>query len=104
MLTLLGFLIFGVITLKTDRTSCICGKPLKQKTRSGRDGSSIALYTRNGIVEASHHEYRCSGASRPQTVSCKSGYYYGYFFSEREMHYNKDALLREYLLTSRKTG
>ena len=104
MLQLLGFLIFGVISLKTDRSSCICGKPLKQKSRGNNLGTSISLYTRDGIVEASHLEYRCSGASRPASDHCKKGYYYGYHTSDRVLYYNEDALSRDYLLTSRRTG
>ena len=64
MLHLLGFLVFGVIVLKTDRSSCICGKPLKQKSRGGNEGTIVSLYTRDGVLEARHLEYRCSGASR----------------------------------------
>ena len=104
MLHLLGFLIFGVIVLKTDRSNCICGKPLKQKTRGDSAGTSVSLYTRDGIVEAIHLENRCSGASRPASVHCKNGYYYGFNTFDRELYYNEDALSREYLLTSRKTG
>ena len=48
--------------------NCKCGKPLKQK----------ALYTRDGVIEASHFEFRCSAASRSKKEHCKSGYYYGY--------------------------
>ena len=104
MLHLLGFLVFGVILLKTDRSNCICGKPLKQKSRGGNDGTSVSLYTRDGILEAKHLEYRCCGASRPATDHCRNGYYYGFNTSDRELYYNEDALSRDYLLTSRKTG
>jgi hypothetical protein len=104
MLHLLGFLVFGVILLKTDRSTCICGKPLKKKSRGANDGTSVSLYTRDGILEAKHLEFRCSGASRPASEQCKNGYYYGYYTSDRELYYNEDALSRNYLLTSRKTG
>ena len=104
MLSLLSFLIFGVVVLKTDRTTCVCGKPLTQKSRTGQNETSIALYTRDGVLEAIHQEYRCSGASRPATTHCTNGFYYGYHTSKRELYYNEDALSREYLITSRKTG
>ena len=106
MLHLLAFLLFGVVVLKTDRTSCFCGKPLKQKLRCGgkEEGTTLSLYTRYGVVEAKHLEFRCQGASRPSTHHCKNGYYYGYYTSERELYYSDDALSRDYLLTSRRTG
>ena len=104
MLHLLSFLIFGVVAvLKTDRSNCVCGKPLKLKSRNN-DGTSVSLYTRDGVVEGKHLEYRCSGATRPVSTHCKNGYYYGYYTSDRELYYSEDALTREYLLTSRKTG
>ena len=103
MLHLLAFLLYGVVTLKTDRTSCICGKTLTRKTRD-RDSTSISLYTREGVVEAEHLEYRCKGATRPTTVHCKNGYYYGFHTNNRELFYTEDALSREYLITSRRTG
>ena len=65
---------------------------------------SVSLYTRDGIVEAKHFEYRCSGASRSASVHCTNGYYYGFNTVDRELYYIEDALSREYLLTSRKTG
>ena len=106
MLHLLAFLLFGVVVLKTDRTNCFCGKPLKQKLRSGgvEEGTTLSLYTRYGVVEAKHLEFRCKGASRPITSHCKNGYYYSYYTSERELYYSDDCLSRDYLLTSRKSG
>ena len=105
MLHLLAFLLYGVIVLKTDRANCFCGKALKQKLRTGKEeGSTLSLYTRYGVVEAKHLEYRCKGSSRPSTSHCKNGYYYGYYTSGRELFYSDDSLSRDYLLTSRKSG
>ena len=103
MLHVLAFLLYGVIILKTERSTCICGKPLKQKNREN-EGSTISLYTRDGVVEAKHVEYRCQGATRPATPNCKNGYYYGFHTNSRELYYSEDALSKEYLLSSRKTG
>ena len=103
MFKILSILIFGILILKTDRINCVCGKPLKQKGR-GREETAISIYTRDGIIEGKHLEFRCSGATRPSTAQCTNGYYYGYYTSNRELYYNEDALAREYLITSRKTG
>ena len=106
MLHLLAFLILGVVVLKTDRDDCSCGKPLARKLRTGGDGEGtiVSLYTRDGVVQARHLEYRCRGASRPATEQCKSGHYYGYYTTDNGVNYNEDALSREYLITSRRTG
>ena len=106
MLHLLSFLLMGVVILKTQRKSCSCGKELSRKVRNGIDGegTDISLYTRNGIIQAKHHEYRCKGSSRPKTENCKLGHYYGYHTSAAGIHYHDDALAREYLITSRCTG
>ena len=106
MLHVLAFLVFGVIVLKTDRSDCPCGKPLVKKQRNAGDGEGtcISLYTRDGVVQARHHEYRCRGASRPESDKCRAGHYYGYHTTDKGLHYNEDALSREYLITSRRTG
>ena len=106
MLHILAFLVFGVIVLKTDRVDCPCGKPLARKVRKAGDGegTSISLYTRDGIVHARHLEYRCRGASRPVSDQCKTGHYYGYQTTDKGLWYSEDALSREYLITSRRTG
>ena len=103
MFQFLLFLLYDIVILKTERVNCKCGKPLKQKSR-GREGTTMSLYTRDGVIEASHLEFRCSAASRSKNEHCKSGYYYGYYSYNRELYFNEDALTREYLITSRKTG
>ena len=104
MLHLLAVLIFGVIVLQTDRCNCVCGKPLTQKIRKHRSETSISLYTRDGVIEATHLEYRCMSASRPVIPQCRNGHFYGYYTDNRDIHFNEDALARQYLITSRKTG
>ena len=68
------------------------------------EGSALSLYTRYGVVEARHLEFRCRGATRPVTPQCKNGYYYGYYTCDRELYYSEDALSRDYMVTSRKSG
>ena len=104
MLHLLAFLVYGVVVLKTDRVDCQCGKVLVRKVRKTGEGTSISLYTRDGVIQAKHHEYRCRGASRPVTDQCKAGHYYGYCTTAAGLMFNEDALSREYLITSRRTG
>ena len=106
MLHILAFLVFGVVVLQTDRSDCPCGKSLTRKLRKASDGegTTISLYTRDGVVQAKHLEFRCRGASRPVSEQCKTGYYYGYNTTDKGLWYNEDALTREYLITSRQTG
>ena len=77
MLHILAFLVFGVVVLQTDRSDCPCGKSLTRKLRKASDGegTTISLYTRDGVVQAKHLEFRCRGASRPVSEQCKTGYY-----------------------------
>ena len=70
MFQFLLFLLYYIVILKTECVKCKCDNPLKQKS----------LYTRDGLIEASHFEFRCSAANRSKNEHCKSGYYYGYCY------------------------
>ena len=59
MLHILAFLVFGVVVLQTDRSDCPCGKSLTRKLRKAGDGegTTISLYTRDGMVQAKHLDF-----------------------------------------------
>ena len=82
-------------TVKTSLTSCVyCGSSL---ANTGRH-SLNTIYTRNGPMEVEHAEVRCT------KKECRVAYRHGYHIRNESVNYDSDALSKDILIVSRRTG
>ena len=88
----------SAIRLESSATLCqVC------KTGSvvpvGRE-ASLVIYTRTGTKRGVHIEKRCNNRSLP----CRAGHYYGYLKTAEGKIIERNALRKEYLITSSQTA
>ena len=86
---------------KTDRTLCaVCGSGNVTPVVRTTDKKNMLIYTRNGIVQGTHLEYRCNSKRN----HCRAYHGHGFYKKDGKKVFEEDALRKDILVVSPQTA